>query len=295
MNRAYSILLGLFLVGHAAGARANLELDGNVSYGYNDNMSNAVSSRDIFEDSFITANFNAGKLWVPAVGKSILLSAHLGTEMYNDSTGLDRYSYGVSLAYIQKLGLGAYTPRISATLRADYRDFDTRMRNGMLYRASLGLEKRFTPELITGVTVTREFRTAEEDRVVPYFALAPHDVFNQNNTELEAFARYTLVNNSVLSARYLFRHGETDASTNPASAFFNVAKAIGQDYRICKACGTYVVYRVDANVHTLQLDWNWALGRDTSASAGYERRVADADGGITYTGNVFRIQLNRRF
>ena len=43
------------------------------------------------------------------------------------------------------------------------------------------------------------------------------------------------------------------------------------------------------------LDWNFVLGRDTSVSASYERRVADANGGVTYTGNVFRVQLNRRF
>ena len=295
MYRLRNQLLLLMLSIPAGNTLANMEYDGNVSYGFNDNISNAVSDRDIFEDSFVTANVNVAKLWVPAVGKSLLLSGHLGMERYNDSDGLDRTSYGTSLTYIQRLGLGAYAPRISASLRADYRDFETDMRDGMLYRASVGLEKRFTPELITGAILTREIRTADADRTVPYFALAPHDVFNQSNSELEAYARYTLANNSVVSARYLFRHGEIDASTNPASAFFNFAKAIGQDYQICKACGNYVVYQIDANVHAFLLDWNWALGRDTSASVSYERRVADASGGVTYTGNIFRIQLNRRF
>jgi len=56
-----------------------------------------------------------------------------------------------------------------------------------------------------------------------------------------------------------------------------------------------VVYKVGANVQALQLDWNWALGRDTSVSANYERRIADANGGVTYTGNIYKIQLSRRF
>lgn len=42
------------------------------------------------------------------------------------------------------------------------------------------------------------------------------------------------------------------------------------------------------------LDWNWALGKDTSIRANYERRVANANGGFTYTGNNFTVQLNRR-
>jgi len=289
----YIILLLTLLLANPA--VANMEFDGNASYSFNDNVSNAVSDNDIFEDSLVTANFNAAKLWIPGAGKSLLLSGHLGAEKYNDSTGLDRYSYGASLAYIQRLGLGAYAARIKTGFRAEYRDFDTDMRDGMLYRASVGLEKRFTPELIAGATLTRERRTADADKTVPYFALAPSDVFNQNNSELEAYISYTLINNSVITARYLLRHGELNASTNPASAFFNYAKAIGQDYEICKACGKYVVYKVGANVQALQLDWNWALGRDTSVSANYERRIADANGGVTYTGNIYKIQFSRRF
>jgi len=276
-------------------AYANMEYDGNISYGFSDNISNAVSDRDIFEDSFIAANVNIGKLWVPAVGRSLLLSGHLGTENFNDSTGLDRYSYGASLAYIHKLGLGAYTPRLSATLRADYRDFDTDMRDGMLYRSSLGLEKRFTPELHAAITLTREKRTADANKPVPYAPYISGNVFNQDNTELAASIDYTLPNQSLLTARYLYRDGEIDASTNPGSAFFGFSRAIAKDYGLCKSCGNYVVYLTRASVQSLMLDWNFVLGRDTSVSASYERRVADANGGVTYTGNVFRVQLNRRF
>jgi len=106
----YIILLLTLLLANPA--VANMEFDGNASYSFNDNVSNAVSDNDIFEDSLVTANFNAAKLWIPGAGKSLLLSGHLGAEKYNDSTGLDRYSYGASLAYIQRLGLGAYAARI---------------------------------------------------------------------------------------------------------------------------------------------------------------------------------------
>lgn len=284
--------LACFLSGTAS---ANLEFDGKIGFGFNDNISNAVSDRDIFEDSLVNAEFNAGKLWVPAVGRSLLLSGHLGVERYNDSTGLDRNSYGASLTYIHRLGLGAYAPRIKASLRSDWRDFDTARRDGWLTRAGLTFEKRFTPALHAALSLARETRHADAGKTVPYSPLFGSDVFNQDNNEFSAAVDYTLPNNSMLTARYLFRDGEIDASTNPGSVFFGFSKAIARDYGLCRACNNYVVYLVDASVHSLLLDWNVAVGRDTSVSASVERRVADTGGGVTYTGNVLRIQLNRRF
>ncbi len=201
-------------------ATANTEVDTNVSYGFKDNISNAVSSRDIFEDQFIAANVNIGKLWVPDTGKSVVLGGHLGTENYNDTNGLDRYSYGDSLSYIQRLGLGAYTPRLSIGFSADKRDFQTNSRDGWLYRTNIGLEKHFLPQLHAKLELTAERRTADAGKAVPYFDFAPGDVFNQSNNELAASMDYSLENNSVISVRYLYRDGEVYASTNPGSEFF---------------------------------------------------------------------------
>lgn len=276
-------------------AQANNEFNGSASLGFDDNISNAVSDRDIFSDSFLTANFNATRLWVPAAGKSLLLSGHLGMQNFRDADGLNRFSYGSSVSYIQRLGLGAYAPRISASLRADYRNFDTDMRDGMLYRASIGLEKRFTPDLMTGVTLTRERRDADASRAIPYVAGTPQDVFDQQNSELSAFAEYTLPNNQVIAASYLYRHGQTDASTNPGSAFFSNTKAIAQDHYLCAACSRYVAYRINADIHALQLAWNVALANDTSVSASWQRRLARVDGGVTYTGTLYQLQLQQRF
>lgn len=272
-----------------------MEYSGDISLGHNNNISNAVSALDIFEDQFLTANFNVGKMWLPAVGKSIVLSGHLGTEQFQDSEGLNRYSYGASASYTQRLGLGAYAPRISVRLRGDKRNFETNMRDGWLYRSSFVLEKRFLPELHASASLTREIRTADENLATPYTPLAGSDVFNQKNTEFSASLDYTLENGSVITGRYLYRDGEIDASTNPGSDFFLVSKAIAQDYKICNTCGNYVAYLVNARVQSIMLDWNFELGRDTSLSANIERRIADTEGGLTYTGSIYRVQLNRRF
>lgn len=269
-------------------------MDANVSYGFKDNISNAVSSRDIFEDQFIAANLNIGKLWVPYTGKSVVPGGHLGTENFNDTYGLDRYSYGALLTYIQRLGLGAYTPRLGIGFSADKRDFQTNSRDGWLYRTNIGLEKRFLPQLHAKLELTAERRAADASKAVPYSDLAPGDVFNQSNNELAASMDYTLENNSVISVRYFYRDGEVDASTNPGSEFFGFSKAIAKDFQLCDSCGQYAVYLIDASSHSFMLDWNWALGKDTSISANYERRVANANGGITYTGNSFIVQLDRR-
>lgn len=274
---------------------ANMEYDGDISYGYNNNISNAANVRDIFEDQFVSANFNVGKLWVPQPGRSFLLSGHLGTEQFDDSEGLNRFSYGSSISYIQRLGLGAYAPRFNVSLRADKRNFETNMRDGWLYRASFSLEKRLLPELRISATLSREKRTADANLAMPYTPLAHSDVFNQQNSEFSTSIDYTLGNNSMLTARYLYRDGEINVSTNPGSEFFAFSKAIAKDYELCNTCQHYVVYLVNASVQSFLLDWNWALGRDTSLSFNVERRIANADGDVSYSGNTFKIQLNRRF
>ncbi len=192
------------------------------------------------------------------------------------------------------MGLGAYTPRISAGFRADRRNFKSDSRDGWLYRANIGIERRFTPQLQAKLTFTSERRTANTNKALPYFNLAPGDVFNQNNNELALNLDYTLENTSMISLRYLYRDGEVDASTNPGSEFFGFSKAITFDSQLCKQCGQYVAYLIDASTHSFMIDWNWALGKDSSVSAKYERRIAHANGGITYSGNVFGVQLNRR-
>lgn len=295
MRNATSILCKAALLLIPAAVSANMDYSGNASYTYNDNISNAINDRDIFSDHAVEINFNGGKLWLPAVGKSIYLQGNLGAVKHSDAEGLDEYSYGANLSYIQRLGLGAYAPRIGLSLSASKRDFETDMRDGWLYRASVTLEKRFTPALHASATLTREKRTADADKTQSYYAQIPSDVFNQDNNELSAAIDYTLENNSVLTARYLFRDGEISASTNPASNFFFYTSAVAQDYEICDACEDYVAYLVDARIHSLLLDWNWALGNDTSVSTGYERRIARTRGDNTYTSHIFRIQLNRRF
>jgi hypothetical protein len=42
-----------------------MEFTGDASIDTNDNVSSAVSGRDILNDQFLSANYNLDKLWVP--------------------------------------------------------------------------------------------------------------------------------------------------------------------------------------------------------------------------------------
>jgi hypothetical protein len=274
---------------------ANMEYDGSVSAGTNDNVSNAVSDNDIFNDQFYAVDFNAGKLWVPQTGRSLLWRAHTGVQRFQDSEGLDNVRLGTSLSYIHRLGLGAYAPRLTVSARADYRDFETDLRDGWLYQVNTSIQKRFTPSMHANISISHEKRTADREKAIAYTAFATGDVFNQTNNEIKASLDYVLENNSMLTIGYRYRHGEIDASTNPGSEFFSVSKAIAQDNALCNFCWNYVAYLVNASSHSIMLDWNWPLGRDMSASANLERRVADTDGDNTYTTNIVSVKLTRRF
>ena len=113
--------------------------------------------------------------------------------------------------------------------------------------------------------------------------------------EYAASLDYTLLNASVITLSYLFRDGEIDASTNPGSAFFPFSRAIANDKSLCGNCKNYVAYLVKAQSSTLMLDWNWALGRDSSLSLNMQRRIVDTEGNNTYTATIFQLRLNQRF
>ncbi len=276
-------------------AWSNMEYAGDVSIGSNDNISSAVSTRDIFKDQFISANYNLGKLWVPTPGRSFLLRGHLGLQNFSGSDGLNRTAYGVSLGYTHRLGLGAYTPRINLSARADYRNFESSNRDGWLYRTSISLQKRFSPAWHGSIALSHEQRTADKDKADPYVTGISGNVFNQENIEYSASLEYTLANASVISLSYLFRDGEIDASTNPGSAFFRFSRAIANDKTLCGNCKNYVAYLIKAQTNTIMLDWNWALGRDSSVSLNLQRRIADTEGNNTYTTNIVQLRLNQRF
>jgi len=276
-------------------AWSNMEFAGDVSIGTNDNVSSAVSGRDIFNDQFLSANYNLGKLWVPTPGRSFLLRGHLGLQNFSDSDGLNRTAYGASLSYAHRLGLGAFAPRINMSARADYRDFESNNRDGWLFRTSIGLQKRFSPAWHGSMALTHEHRTADKDNAKSYVAGISGDVFNQENMEYSASLDYTLANASVITLSYLFRDGEIDASTNPGSVFFPFSRAIANDKNLCGNCKHYVAYLIKAQSSSIMLDWNWALGRDTSLSLNMQRRIADTEGNNTYSTNIFQLRLNQRF
>ena len=69
-------------------AWSNMEFTGDASIDTNDNVSSAVSGRDILNDQFLSANYNLDKLCPPPV-RSFLLRDHLGLQNFSDSDGLN--------------------------------------------------------------------------------------------------------------------------------------------------------------------------------------------------------------
>jgi hypothetical protein len=290
--KVYAIFLILLF---PVNSLANLEVDGEFHVGTNNNVSNAVSVQDIFSDQFTTANLRIGKLWVPEPGRSVLLRSHLGVQRFTDSDGLNRKSLGGSVTYIHRVGLGAYAPRFTVGAHADYRDYKVAARDGWLFRFSAGWQKRFIAELDGVITVAHERRTADMDKAIPLFATAPKDVFNQTNNEITAALNYAVMIETTLAVSYRYRQGEADSSTNPGSAYVPIAKGKALDGALCQSCERYIAYLVDVKSHSVSLNLNRSLGRDTSIGANFERRIAQIEGDITYTVNLFTLELIGRF
>ncbi|MDC0598655.1 hypothetical protein OAP18_02290 [Gammaproteobacteria bacterium] len=282
----------LFMLLSAHVAMANVVLNGSVSINHDDNIPNAELSTDIFSDTYLDLSFRPGKLFTPGVGKTILLSGIIEPRRYEQTDGLNRLNLGFAALYEQRLGMGAYAPRINFGFSAANSNYDSEIRDSWLLSTSFGLEKRFTPALKAAGSLSYEQRDPTDDGAMPYGMASSSNVFDQKNWALDGELEYTFENYSVLTLRYRYRDGETVSIARPNPSLFIFSTAITMDTDIGDG---YVAYLLDSSSHTFGLDWSYPLGDDLSATFAYERRQAEADGNNEYESNVLRFELNMRF
>ena len=107
-------------------------------------------------------------------------------------------------------------------------------------------------------------------------------------TELALAADYQFDNGWMLLASWSLRDGDVVSTARPNATIVGAAKAITSDVAFGPGRSAY---RLDALTHTTVVGLNFPLAQTASLQLDYEYQLSDADAGIRYDKNLFRLRL----
>jgi hypothetical protein len=271
---------------------ANVLSDGHVSVSHNTNVGNSVNSDGAISDTLMSADFGLGRLFVPRPGRSFVISANAGLQQYARYDGLNHARLGAALDYQHRLGLGAYATGVGFSVSADYLAHRRSVRDGWLYRAALQTNRRFTPALRLQGDLSYAVRDADSNKARLWGMAPGPDVFSQENTALGVELEYTLSDTALLIIDYRLGRGDIEGTSRPDAMMVQNYRAAAWD----PAYGEdYISYRTRGSSHSMGVEWNQAIGRDSSLGIWFQRHIGRVGGGHSYHSNVLGTGLTTRF
>ncbi|MBT8136392.1 MAG: hypothetical protein KJO54_05170 [Gammaproteobacteria bacterium] len=295
-NPVSLLLAGLLLV-PAVYAENEVEtqwlFDAEVSTVYDDNIGRAERERDIVDDKMLRGSFAASYIREISVEQVLTLRAFVESEFVRYVDGLSHVAAGAQFVYRWQHRMGLFAPFYQFNTSIRLKEYDVEQRDVTAYSSQLLVSRRLTDRVLA--TVGFEYQREVSDGIV----------FDQKRARVFANADYTNRTGWAFYGTYSYIHGDVwstsqDSFCNgaPALDIFNLvaqAAAIEPDEAFNKAyCGSWLAYRLPANVNMLVLGINKPLGRRVAldVSAAHIRVNAVAN---EYNVSSFNASLLLRF
>ncbi|NMF91007.1 hypothetical protein [Aromatoleum petrolei] len=258
--------------------------DLGVELVYDDNLTRAQLGRDIKGDLALAVSTSGGPRFQLGDHDSLSLKGTLVATKYRHYDGLDNINAGLALGYRRKFGLGPYVPQLALTGSAARLEYDSRLRDGWLYAAEAEASKRVSDRLALRAFVRSERREADDvpERVVPFIRA---NVFDLGSRSAGIGADFAYDPRHLVSIGYTWHRGDIVSTTQRNLPVFLASSAIAPDPVF--GDDTYA-YTMHARTRVFSIGLSRELSRQASFSLGYEYRDSRADGGIDYSGNLFR-------
>ncbi|EIJ42898.1 hypothetical protein BegalDRAFT_2032 [Beggiatoa alba B18LD] len=259
---------------------------------YDDNIGRATQNSDKETEISVQLNLSAGKAFHPATGSRFTLQANVTLNQPTNVTDLTQATLGFTGQYNYKFGLGAFAPRLSAKLSADYADFRSDIRDSWIYHTEIQLNKRIDEQWVINGGIAYKIRHAQDEPVSTI--TTPTDVFDQERISFFIGNAYTLQNGTRLSLSYNYHDGDIDSTaTAPNSRLLNASAARLRD----PAFGNNkVVYKLEnTHTHDIRLEASWMLTDKSTVTIGYNFLNTTAHDDIEYRSNLLHIGIITAF
>ncbi|MCC4118506.1 hypothetical protein LLG90_24410 [Aromatoleum toluclasticum] len=274
----------LALVLCASQASAAVLDDFGVELVHDDNLTRAQLGRDIKGDLALSVSTSGGPRFQLTDYDSLSLKGTLAGTKYRHYDGLDNINASLALGYRRKFGLGPYVPQFALTGSATRLEYDSRLRDGWLYAAEAEASKRVSDRLALRAFVRSERRESDDvpERVVPFIRA---NVFDLRSRSAGIGADFAYDPRHLVSVGYTWHRGDIVSTTQRNLPIFLASSAIAPDPVF--GDNTYA-YTMQARTRVFSIGLSREVGHQSSVSLGYEYHDSHADGGIDYSGNLFR-------
>jgi hypothetical protein len=203
---AAALLATLAQTAHGAGQ----SFHGELALGYDSNIANARQGGDEREVGFALLSLGAQHVW--SLGQHSALQGRLDAESqaFTDFDGLDSLKGTGSLRYLFRPGGGFFIPTIAVSGAAGWWEFNSRLRDGADYRASVFVLEQLTTRI-----------SARLGGAIDWRQPSAGEVFRNRTRSLGVDVDWTLTNRFALYAGYQRRWGQfvTTRPTPPAPTF----------------------------------------------------------------------------
>lgn len=245
---------------------------------YDDNLGRSELSSDIESDRGLRVLAEGGRVFQLSDGKAATFTGSVESTSFDELAGMEHLVAEVTGSFRKKFGLGAYAPAVHALASAQRLDFDDAKRDGWLYVGEIGWQRRLSERWDLEVAASYEARRAD--------AAEPATVFDQERIGASVLGEVILAGPWSLSLGYDFRNGDVDSNATPNDRIIAAKEASIDDLVFGEG---RVVYRLEADVHSLTLGLSRGVTQDSSLLLGYELQVTRARGGIDYESHQVRL------
>ena len=213
---------------------ANGFLDLIVSGGYEDNVSRGFLDRDVHSSAFHHTRLSGGKLFQPSINTSLTVSASGSYQGFLDQSGFDVAGLSAGINIQQKLGMGAYTPRLLLSVSGALEDSQGAQRDRALYAIDVGYFQRLTAGLSINLGLLDQTSRGTDELPVdfdqlPYGSTRPTDPMDYSNTIIYGGIDYVFANGWQISLGYQDYNGYIISSAVPPVQLYRYTKAVALD------------------------------------------------------------------
>ena len=282
-------LMSLVLVAGSSSAATDHEgnpaqLNGDVTWLYNDNVTRAQRDVDIADDNAVEGNLSLSWSTPGLQGQSFSFAMSGKAVKFDRFDGLDHAELAFEGAYRVQFARGFFAPFYELSAKAATLEHESALREGYQFELGAMATKRLTDRLTgrTGLRWTR--RGAEEG-----------SVFDLERANVFVNVDWRLTSGSLAYATWIGSTGDVVSTAQPTFTIVDNAEAIEPDTAFGGAEANRFAYRLDADVHILTLGVNISLGPSTSLDLSVEGLTAEAVAGIEYQRGIGRISLLHRF
>ncbi|GAA3928314.1 hypothetical protein [Litoribacillus peritrichatus] len=235
--------------------------DGEITFGFDDNLSKAQRERDIVEDHFGEASLAVAYHTVFSGKAAMTVKGFLSGEAFETVDSLNRASAGAEVSFRWQPSLGFLDPIYKLSLTAQVDEYDVDQRDSDVAKVQLATTKRITDRLTA--TLGGEYRYRDSDGSV--FDTEDYRFFLNGDLmvtkTLALYSTYSYLYGDVTStAQVQFCNGlvaDDIYSLLKASTAIEVDEAFNEHF-----CGSWVSYRLDGQTNAVTVGLNQGFGQN---------------------------------